>query len=78
MAQIRMSPTWMHRQSDQRWCGIKPLRTPSEVAEILGITCDEVLCIERKIFRKIRQALPPARNRDEAKWALEVAHALFL
>lgn len=78
MAQVRMSRTSILRQSDARWCGVKPLRTPSEVAEILGISRDEVMCIERTIFRKIRQSLPPARNREEAKRALEVAYALCL
>ena len=78
MAQVRRSHPSTYQCSDHRWCGIKPIRTPMEVAKILGITRDEVMCIERKIFRKIIQALPPSRNRIEAARALEVAHALYL
>lgn len=71
---MRLTLTRDERYTDSHWTGIKPLRSLSEVAEILGMTELEVQCAERIAFRKLRDMLPPARNRLEAARAIEVSY----
>jgi molecular chaperone GrpE (heat shock protein) len=56
------------------WCGIKPVRSLAEVAELLNITESEVKSSEQTAFAKIRMSLPPASDRLEAARAIEVSH----
>jgi hypothetical protein len=74
---MRLAPTKHDRSTAIGWCGIRPLRTPQEVGEILNIPAKEVARIEREIFKKLRQALPPAKNRLEAVPVREVAWSLW-
>jgi hypothetical protein len=71
---MRLAPTKYDRSTAIGWCGIRPLRTPQEVGEILNIPAKEVARIEREIFKKLRQALPPAKNRLEAARAIESSY----
>lgn len=71
----RNSPSEI-RQDIQRlyWCGIKPVRSLAEVAELLNMTESEVKSSEQTAFAKIRMSLPPASDRLEAARAIEVSH----
>lgn len=71
---MRCSLTRNERRTDAYWIGIKPVRSLAEVAELLGMTELEVQCTERIAFRKLRDMLPPARNRLEAARAIEVSY----
>lgn len=71
---MRFTLTRDERNTDTRWSGIKPIRTPTEVAAILNMTVQEVERIEHQAFHKLRQLLPPANNRLEAARAIEISH----
>ena len=73
---IPMSLTRSARSVNDRWSYAAPIRTIEEVAAILGMTKGEVRAVERRVFRKIKEMLPPCGNRLEAARAVEVSYRI--